>query len=95
VIVDRRHADAQQIRWYVDGHEVYSVSQSRIGQAAWTAAFDHGLQILPDVAVGGAFPDGQCVCATPTSRTSSQGMMVVKDVAGWERGATEGLQPLT
>ena len=84
VIVDRRHADAQQIRWYEDGHEFYSVSESRIGQVAWTAAFDHGLQILLDIAVGGVFPNGQCGCTTPTSQTSSQGMMVVKDVAVYD-----------
>lgn len=81
VIVDRRHADAQQIRWYEDGQQFFGVSESQIGKAAWTAAFDHGLQILLDIAVGGVFPDAQCNCVTPTDQTSSQGMLVVKDVA--------------
>jgi beta-glucanase (GH16 family) len=81
VIVDRRHADAQQIRWYLDGHEFYSVSESRVGQAAWTAAVDHGFSILLSLAVGGSFPDEQCGCTTPTSQTASHGTMVVQYVS--------------
>jgi beta-glucanase (GH16 family) len=84
VIVDRRHANAQQIRWYVDGREFFSVSESQVGQSAWTTAFDHGFQILLDVAVGGAFPDAQCGCNTPNGQTSSQGTMVVRDVAVYD-----------
>ena len=30
--------------------------------------------------MGGAFPDDQCRCATPTGQTSSQGTMVVRYV---------------
>jgi hypothetical protein len=53
------------------------VSETRVGTAAWTEAIDHGHSILLDVAVGGAFPDTQCRCSSPTSQTSSQGTMVV------------------
>jgi beta-glucanase (GH16 family) len=81
VIVDRRHADAQQIRWYLDGHEFFSVSERRVGQATWTAAVDHGFSILLSLSVGGVFPDDQCHCTTPTSQTSSQGTMVVRYVS--------------
>jgi beta-glucanase (GH16 family) len=80
VIVDRRHAGHEQIRWYVDGHQFYSVSESRVGTAAWTAAIDHGHSILFSLAMGGAFPDAQCHCLTPTSQTSSGGSMVVRYV---------------
>jgi beta-glucanase (GH16 family) len=80
VIVDRRDASDQQIRWYLDGHEFFSVSESRVGAPAWTEAFDHGLQILLDVAVGGALPDSACGCASPTAQTSPQGTMVVRYV---------------
>jgi hypothetical protein len=39
---------------------------------------------LLDIAVGGVFPNGQCGCTTPTSQTSSQAMMVVRDVAVYD-----------
>ena len=80
VIIDRRDAGHEEIRWYLGGRQFYSVSESRIGQAAWTAAVDHGFSILLNVAVGGAFPDAQCGCTTPDAQTSSQGTMVVQYV---------------
>ena len=49
--------------------------------AAWTAAVDHGHSILLNLAMGGAFPDDQCRCTTPTNQTSSQGTMVVRYVS--------------
>jgi beta-glucanase (GH16 family) len=81
MIIDRRHAGHEQIRWYLDGHEFYSVSQSRVGTAVWTAAVDHGHSILLSLAMGGSFPDDQCRCTTPTSQTSSNGTMVVRYVS--------------
>ena len=79
-IVDRRDASNQQIRWYLDGREFFSISESRVGQAVWTAAVDHGFSILLDVAVGGSYPNIQCGCTAPDSQTSSQGTMVVRYV---------------
>jgi beta-glucanase (GH16 family) len=81
VIIDRRDAADQQIRWYLDGREFFSVSERQVGQAAWTAAVDHGFSILFSLAVGGAFPDDQCRCTTPTNQTSSQGTMAIRYVA--------------
>jgi len=80
VIVDRRHAGHEQIRWYLDGHQFYSVSESRVGTAGWTAGVDHGHSILFSLAMGGAFPDAQCRCTAPTSQTQSGGNMVVRYV---------------
>jgi beta-glucanase (GH16 family) len=81
VIIDRRVAGHEQIRWYVDGREFYSLSETQIGAAAWTPAVDHGYSILLSVGMGGAFPDEQCRCSTPTARTSPGGTMVVRDVS--------------
>jgi beta-glucanase (GH16 family) len=80
VIVDRRHAGDEQIRWYLDGHEFFSIGESRVGQTVWTAAVDHGFAILLSLAVGGSYPDNQCGCSTPDSQTSSGGMMEIRYV---------------
>jgi len=80
VIVDRRDANNEQIRWYLDGHEFFSISESRVGQAVWTAAVDHGFSILLSLAVGGSYPDNRCGCSTPDSQTTSGGMMEVRYV---------------
>jgi beta-glucanase (GH16 family) len=80
VIIDRRDASDQQIRWYLDGHQFFSVSEPRVGPAVWTAAVDHGFSILFDVAVGGTYPSVQCQCTAPSSQTSSAGTMVIRYV---------------
>jgi beta-glucanase (GH16 family) len=80
VIVDRRNAAAQQIRWYLDGKEVFSANESQVGPAVWTQAVDHGFQILLDVAIGGTFPNARCQCVTPTNQTTSPGTMIVQYV---------------
>ena len=85
VIVDRRNAGDEQIRWYLDGHEFFSISESRVGQAVWTAAVNHGFAILLSLAVGGSYPDNQCGCTTPSSQTSSGGMMEVRYVRVYTR----------
>ena len=77
MIVDRRDPGNEQIRWYLDGHEYFSIGESQVGQAVWTAAVDHGFSILLDVAVAGSYPNIQCGCTTPDNQTSSQGTMVV------------------
>jgi hypothetical protein len=81
VVIDRRNADAQQIGWYLDGHEYFSVSESQIGASAWDAAVDHGFSILLSLAMGGTYPDNACSCSTPTDQTSSQGTMTVQYVS--------------
>jgi len=80
VIVDRRNASNEQIRWYLDGREFFSVSEARIGQSVWSAAVDHGFAILLSLAIGGRFPDLRCGCTSPTAQTSTQGTKVIRNV---------------
>lgn len=80
VIVDRRNEADQQIRWYLDGREFYSVSEGRMAPAVWAAAVDHGFSILLDVAMGGSYPDNQCRCTAPSGQTAPNGVMVVQYV---------------
>jgi hypothetical protein len=80
VIVDRRTSN-EQIRWYLDGREYYSISESRVGQAAWTEGVDGGFSIIFDVAIGGGYPNIACKCQTPAASTTSGASLNVKDVA--------------
>jgi beta-glucanase (GH16 family) len=85
VIVDRTEPAAEQIRWYLDGHLYFRVREDQVGQAAWTAAVDHGYSIIFDLAIGGGFPDGVCRCTTPTDQTTSGGTMTVRYVSVYHR----------
>jgi beta-glucanase (GH16 family) len=84
VIIDRRDSSNQQIRWYLDGSEFYSVSESRVGAPVWDEAVDHGFSIIFDVAMGGAYPDDACGCSAPDHSTTSGGTMTVQSVAVYD-----------
>ncbi|WP_240617206.1 glycoside hydrolase family 16 protein [Nocardioides speluncae] len=77
----------QQFRWYVDGQQFHSVSQSQVDEATWNNMTSHaGYFILLNVAVGGAFPDGVAGFRTPTPATVPGHPMVVDYVAVWTKG---------
>lgn len=84
VIIDRRQAGHEQIRWYLDGKETFSVSETKVGRAAWTTAVDHGFRIIFDVAIGGRYPDTACHCQAPTAQTASGAAMSVASVAVYD-----------
>jgi beta-glucanase (GH16 family) len=84
VIIDRQDPADEQISWDLDGSQIYSVSESQVGQAAWSEAVDHGFSIVLDVAIGGGYPDAVCRCVTPNTSTKSGGTMSVQYVSVYE-----------
>ena len=76
VLIDRRDSGNEQITWYLDGREYFSVSENRVGSAAWTPAVDHGLSIILDVGVGGSYPDGRCGCNSSSQATPGAAMSI-------------------
>jgi beta-glucanase (GH16 family) len=80
VIIDRRVPGAEQVRWYLDGREYFSVSESAVGAADWTEAVDNKYAIILDIAMGGSYPDNQCRCSAPTAATTAGGTMSVRSL---------------
>jgi len=75
-----------QFRWYVDGQQFHSVSQSQLPADTWTAMTSHaGYFILLNLAIGGAFPDA-LAAPTPRAETVPDRPMVVDYVAVSTRG---------
>jgi beta-glucanase (GH16 family) len=81
VIIDRRDPAREQIRWYLDGKQFFSVSESTVGAATWTQAVDHGFSIILDVAMGGSYPDNVCHCSAPGGATTAGGTLSVRSLA--------------
>ncbi|MEV6490246.1 carbohydrate-binding protein [Actinoplanes sp. NPDC051633] len=82
-----RSVSPNQLRWYVDGQQFHSVTQSQIGEPHWTNMTGHnGYFLLLNVAMGGAFPNGVAGAATPTGATVSGRPMLVDYVAVYSRG---------
>ena len=80
VVVDRRDAANQQIRWYLDGNLFFTVAESRVGSGPWTEAVDHSFSIILDLAIGGKYPDSTCHCTAPSPATTSGATMSVRYV---------------
>ncbi|WP_344854733.1 glycoside hydrolase family 16 protein [Planomonospora alba] len=90
-----RSVTPDQLRWYVDGQQFHSVSQSQFDAATWNDMTGHqGYFLLLNVAMGGAFPNalgGQ----TPTAATLSGRPMIVDYVAVWQSGSAPDPDPTT
>ncbi len=64
-----RSVSPQQLRWYVDGQQYWSVNSSQLDATTWNNATNHGIFIIYDLAMGGGFPNGVAGTTTPTSAT--------------------------
>ncbi|GAB3925129.1 carbohydrate-binding protein [Kribbella albertanoniae] len=76
----------QQLRWYVDGQQYHSISQSQLPADTWSNMTSHaGYFILLNLAIGGAFPDA-LNGPTPRAETVPDRPMVVDYVAVTQKG---------
>jgi hypothetical protein len=80
VIVDRRNPGAEQIAWYLDGREFFSVQESSVGDTLWDDSFSQPFSIVLEVSMGGVYPNSRCNCTSPLSATSSGASMRVQYV---------------
>jgi beta-glucanase (GH16 family) len=67
VVVDRRDAAAEELRFSLDGNQTFSVKQNQVSDATWKAAVDHGFFVIFDVAIGGSYPNKVCGCTSPAA----------------------------
>jgi hypothetical protein len=78
VEIDRSHSP-EQIRWYLDGDNYFTLAQDKVDAAAWAAAVDHSFFIIFDLAIGGGFP--AAFGGGPTADTVSGGAMKIDYLA--------------
>jgi F5/8 type C domain/Glycosyl hydrolases family 16 len=52
-----RSVSPEQIRWYLDGNNYYTLAANRVDATTWANAVDHPFFIIFDLAMGGGFPD--------------------------------------
>lgn len=78
VIIDRS-VSPEQVRWYLDGVNYFTVNANQVDSTTWTNAIDHGFFIIFDLAMGGGFP--AAFGGGPTAATVSGASMVVDNVS--------------
>lgn len=70
-----RSVSPEQIRWYLDDVNFFSVNSDQVDATTWSNATNHGFFIIFNLAIGGGFP--AAFGGGPTSSTVSGGTMVV------------------
>ena len=83
-----RSTSTEQIRWYLDETNYFTVNANQVDAATWTSAVDHSFFLIYDLAIGGGFP--AAFGGGPTAATVSGGMMVIDSVAVYNKGPISG-----
>jgi beta-glucanase (GH16 family) len=79
-----RSVSPEQIRWYLDGTNYFTIDSTRVDATTWNNATHHGFFIILNVAMGGGFP--AAFGGGPTSATAPGVPMLVDYVAVYTSG---------
>ncbi|MBT8226598.1 MAG: carbohydrate-binding protein [Dactylosporangium sp.] len=81
-----RSVSPEQLRWYKDGTNFFSLNATQLDATTWNAATQHGFFVILNVAMGGGFPDA--FGGGPTSATEPGHPLLVDYVAVYTSGET-------
>src|SRR3954463_10529734 len=88
-----RSKSPEEIRWYLDGANYFTLPANRVDATTWANAVDHPFFIIYDLAMGGGFPDA--FGGGPNASTISGGQMNIDWVAVYNKkgGSTTSPPP--
>ncbi|GIG19882.1 endo-1,3-beta-glucanase [Cellulomonas chitinilytica] len=83
-----RSVSPEQLRFYLDGTNFFTVNANQVDATTWNNATHHGFFMILNVAIGGGFP--AAFGGGPTSATQSGVPMVVDYVAAYTAAGSGG-----
>nr|MDQ2837597.1 glycoside hydrolase family 16 protein [Actinomycetota bacterium] len=83
-----RSVSPEQIRWYLDGNNFFTISANQVDATTWANATQHGFFVILNVAMGGGFP--AAFGGGPNGATVSGQPMLVDYVAAYTKGSSTG-----
>ncbi|MBO0794144.1 MAG: family 16 glycosylhydrolase [Ktedonobacteraceae bacterium] len=86
-----RSVSPEQIRWYLDGTNFFTLRANQVDATTWANAVDHSFFIIFDVAMGGGFP--AAFGGGPTASTASGVPMLVDYVRVYTGTSSGGTTP--
>ncbi len=87
VEIDRSTAP-EQVRFYLDGSNFYTIKANQVDATTWSNAIDHPFFIIYDLAIGGGFPNA--FGGGPNAATVSGGKLVIDSVAVYNKAPGSG-----
>ncbi|MEV4510240.1 discoidin domain-containing protein [Dactylosporangium sp. NPDC049525] len=78
-----RSKSPEEIRWYLDGANYFTLPATRVDATTWNNAVHHPFFIIYDLAIGGGFPDA--FGGGPNASTISGGQMNIDWVAVYNK----------
>ncbi|MFC7527737.1 carbohydrate-binding protein [Actinoplanes sp. GCM10030250] len=89
-----RSTSPEQMRWYLDGVNYWTLPSTAVDATTWNNATKRGFFVILNVAMGGGFP--AAFGGGPTAQTQSGVPMLVDYVAVWQSsGGTNPTNPTT
>jgi beta-glucanase (GH16 family) len=79
-----RSVNPEQVRWYLDGVNYFTVNANQVDAATWNNAIHHGFFVILNVAIGGGFP--AAFGGGPAASTVSGVPMLVDYVTAYTSG---------
>jgi beta-glucanase (GH16 family) len=86
-----RSVSPEQIRWYLDGVNYFTVNATQVDATTWANAVDHPFFIVLDLAMGGGFP--AAFGGGPNSATASGGELKIDYVTVYNKPPAGGGGP--
>jgi hypothetical protein len=83
-----RSVSPEQIRYYLDGVNYFTINSTQVDATTWANAVDHNFFIIYDLAMGGGFPNA--FGGGPNASTVSGGAMVIDSVAVYNKAPGGG-----
>jgi beta-glucanase (GH16 family) len=83
-----RSVTPEQIRYYLDGANFFTISATQVDATTWNNATHHGFFVILNVAIGGGFP--AAFGGGPTAATVSGQPMLVDYVAAYTKAGSTG-----
>ena len=83
-----RSVSPEQIRWYLDGNNYFTLNANAVDATTWANAVDHPFFIIYDLAMGGGFPGA--FGGGPTAATVSGAQMNIDYVAVYNKAPASG-----
>jgi beta-glucanase (GH16 family) len=83
-----RSTSPEQIRYYLDGANYFTITAGQVDASTWAGAVDHPFFIIYDLAMGGGFPNA--FGGGPNAATVSGASMSIDSVAVYNKGPGSG-----